>query len=63
MAKKKKVYHHHPVVKSIAASNTWLIGLLLILVSIVFITMYNYESYKAVQGLTTQITPTVYPQK
>ena len=54
MAKAHFRSHRSPVIRSLAASNTWIIGLLIALVGIVFIVLYNYASYKNVLGVATR---------
>lgn len=55
MAKVKHIHHHrHAVVGAMASSNTWIIGLLLVLASIVAITWYNFSTFHDVKGVSTK---------
>lgn len=49
-----KAYQKSKVISSLAASNTWLIGMLLVLVGVVFVVWYNYSTYKDVKGVATK---------
>lgn len=46
-------HHKSPVIRSMAASNTWLLGILIALVGVVFVVLYNYSIYKDVKGVST----------
>src|SRR5579885_590639 len=68
MAKAKYHIHHqkHSVVTAIASSNTWLIGLLLVLGSIVAITWYNFSTFHDVKGVATEaanVRPSLPPRE
>lgn len=56
MAKAKQHihYHKHTVVGAMASSNTWIIGMLLVLASIIAITWYNFSTFHDVKGAATK---------
>lgn len=59
-----KAQHKHIVIHSIANSNTWLIGLLLMLASIVVVALYSYSTFQAVKGVSTktaELKPNISP--
>lgn len=51
-----KAHHKNTVISTLAASNRWLIGMLLMLVGIVFVVLYSYSAYKDVKGVSTKAT-------
>lgn len=67
MAKVKHIHHSkNSVVRSMASSNTWIIGLLLVLGSIVVVTWYNFSTFHDVKGVATKaadLRPSIPPKE
>ncbi len=53
-----KLHHKTSVIRTLAASNKWLIGMLLVLLGVVFVALYTYSTYKSVKGIETQAAET-----
>ncbi len=51
-----KVQKKNTVIHAIAASNSWLIGLLLLLAGVVIVALYNYSTMQSVKGISDKVS-------